>query len=112
MRWLYYLSPSGSDLQEGTAPQKAWQTISRVNKASLQPGDSVLLEGGSIDDAARLGTLRAYGLLPSSPLAGKGLDLQRLFQVAPSVCDFHGTPLRPGMKFSLGAIQDLPRRRE
>ena len=31
-------------------------------------------------DAARLGTLRAYDLRPSSPLAGKGLDLQRLFQ--------------------------------
>ena len=63
--------------------------------------------GGSIDDAARLGTLRAYDLLPSSPLAGKGLDLQRLFQVAPGPCDFHGTPLQPGMKFNLGASQDL-----
>ena len=42
----YYLSPSGSDRQEGTSPQKAWQTISRANKAPLQPGDSVLLEGG------------------------------------------------------------------
>ena len=43
----YYLSASGSDRQEGTSPQKAWQTISRANKAPLQPGDSVLLEGGS-----------------------------------------------------------------
>ena len=42
----YYLSPGGSDRQEGTSPQKAWQTISRANKAPLQPGDSVLLEGG------------------------------------------------------------------
>ncbi len=42
----YYLSPGGADRQEGTSPQKAWQTISRANKASLQPGDNVLLEGG------------------------------------------------------------------
>ena len=47
-----------------------------------------------------------------SPLAGKGLDLQRLFRIAPGPCDFHGTPLQPGMKFSLGASQDLPRRLE
>jgi hypothetical protein len=68
--------------------------------------------GGSIDDAARLETLRAYDLLPSSPLLGKGLDLQKLFKVGPGRCDFHGTPLQPGMKFSLGASQDLPRRQE
>ena len=42
----YYLSPGGSDRQEGTSPQKAWQTISRANRAPLQPGNSVLLEGG------------------------------------------------------------------
>ena len=34
----YYLSPSGSDRQEGTSPQKAWQTISRANKASAPAG--------------------------------------------------------------------------
>jgi hypothetical protein len=63
--------------------------------------------GSSIDDAARLGALRAYDLLPSSPLAGKGLDLQRLFRIAPGQCDFHGIPLQPRMKFSPGANQDL-----
>ena len=64
--------------------------------------------GGSIDDAAHLGTLRAYDLLASSPLIGKGLDLQRLFRIAPGPCDFHGTPLQPGMKFNLGANQKPP----
>ena len=43
--------------------------------------------------------------MPSSPLAGKGLNLQGLFKIAPGPCDFHGTPLRQGMKFSLGASQ-------
>ena len=68
--------------------------------------------GGNIDDATRLGTLRANDLLPSSPVAGKGLVLQRLFQVAPGPCDFHGTPVQPGMKFDLGASQNLVRRQE
>ena len=36
--------------------------------------------GGSIDDAARLGTLRAYDLLPSSPLVGQGLGLAGALQ--------------------------------
>jgi len=68
--------------------------------------------GGSIDDAARLGTLRAYDLLPSSALIGKGFDLKRLFRIAPGQCDFHGTPLQPGMKFDLGASHNLPRPKE
>lgn len=41
-----YVSPAGSDESDGTSPNKAWQTIRRVNKASLLPGDSVLFEGG------------------------------------------------------------------
>jgi hypothetical protein len=64
--------------------------------------------GNSIDDAARLGTLRAYDLLPCSALVGKGLDLQRLFKITPGLCDFHGRPFQPEMKFSLGASQGLP----
>jgi len=61
--------------------------------------------GGDIDDAARLKTLDAYNLLPSSPLIGKGLDLQGLFKIPPGPCDFHGTPFRPGVRFDLGSAQ-------
>lgn len=61
--------------------------------------------GGDLDDAARWKTLDAYNLLPSSPLIGKGLDLQGLFKISPGLCDFHGTPFRPGVRFDLGAVQ-------
>ena len=52
--------------------------------------------GGNIDNPAKLASLIAYDLLPSSPLLGKGLDLEKLFTIAPGPCDFRGTPLRPG----------------
>src|SRR5947209_7993197 len=42
----YYVSPSGSDSNSGTSPQSAWQTVGRVNRAHLNPGDGVLFEGG------------------------------------------------------------------
>src|ERR1700733_11569483 len=41
----YYVSPSGSDSNSGSA-SAPWQTIARVNRASLQPGDTVLFQGG------------------------------------------------------------------
>jgi hypothetical protein len=43
----YYVSPAGSDNASGASPSSAWQTIARVNAASLQPGDTVLFQGGS-----------------------------------------------------------------
>lgn len=42
----YYVSPSGDDARAGTSPHAAWQTLARVNNTKLQPGDTVLLEGG------------------------------------------------------------------
>lgn len=42
----YYVSPAGSDASDGTASNKAWQTIERANRASLRPGDRLLFEGG------------------------------------------------------------------
>lgn len=38
----YYLSNQGNDKNKGTSPNSSWQTIERLNEASLQPGDSVL----------------------------------------------------------------------
>jgi hypothetical protein len=33
----YYVSPSGSDSNSGLAPDQAWRTVSRVNRADLNP---------------------------------------------------------------------------
>jgi len=76
----------GSDLNPGTSPSAPWLTVSRVNAASLQPGDSVLFErtctwreqltppaGGSPTASITFGAYGA-GALPvlngSSPVTG------------------------------------------
>ncbi len=43
----YYVSPTGNDNNSGTSPSQAWQTVNRVNHASLSPGDGVLFEAGA-----------------------------------------------------------------
>lgn len=42
----YYITPAGSDANDGTTPNQAWQTIERAHKATLRPGDRILFEGG------------------------------------------------------------------
>lgn len=42
----FYVSPSGSDSAAGDAAHP-WRTVGHVNGASLQPGDTVLFQGGS-----------------------------------------------------------------
>jgi hypothetical protein len=42
----YYVSPAGDDTRVGTSPGTAWHTLAKVNNTNLQPGDSILLEGG------------------------------------------------------------------
>src|SRR4051794_36938480 len=42
----YYVAANGSDRHAGTTPARAWQTIARVNRAPLKPGDRVLFRGG------------------------------------------------------------------
>ncbi len=44
----YYLSSSGNDAHDGLSIQTAWRTIQRMNKQQFKPGDSILLEGGSV----------------------------------------------------------------
>ena len=43
----YYVSPSGSDSASGLASSSAWRTVGKVSNASLQPGDTVLFQGGA-----------------------------------------------------------------
>jgi len=42
----YYVSANGSDSRSGTITSP-WQTITRVNQGTYQPGDRILFEGGS-----------------------------------------------------------------
>jgi hypothetical protein len=43
----FYVSAAGSDRAGGRTPDHAWRTIARVNRARLQPGDTVLFEAGA-----------------------------------------------------------------
>jgi hypothetical protein len=50
---IYYVSPEGSDAASGTSPGEAWQSVTQVNRAHLEPGDEVLFQGGAtFTDAA------------------------------------------------------------
>jgi parallel beta-helix repeat protein len=42
----YYISNDGNDSNSGTDASSAWQTINRLNSASLSPGDNVLFRRG------------------------------------------------------------------
>lgn len=44
----YYVSHSGKDGNTGTSPALAWATIDKLNTTYFQPGDTILLEGGSL----------------------------------------------------------------
>lgn len=45
----YYVDvQDGRDTFSGMSPQEAWQTVSRVNRASLQPGDTVRFRCGQM----------------------------------------------------------------
>ena len=43
---IYYVSPAGSDDNEGTSPESPWQTIDKLNSTDFSPGTSILFEGG------------------------------------------------------------------
>ena len=42
----YYVRAGGNDARAGTSVAQAWRTVSRVNRAALKPGDTVLFAGG------------------------------------------------------------------
>ena len=46
MATTYYVSPQGSDANNGQSPQKAWATLAKANATTFQPGDRLLFEGG------------------------------------------------------------------
>lgn len=45
----YYVdSANGSDQNPGTAPDKAWKTLDKVNSVTFQPGDALLFKAGGV----------------------------------------------------------------
>jgi hypothetical protein len=42
----FYVSPTGSDSNDGLTTGTAWQTLTKVNAATLAPGTTVLFQGG------------------------------------------------------------------
>ncbi len=46
---VYYISSThGNNSQDGTSEKTAWETLDKLKKVKLQPGDQVLLERGSV----------------------------------------------------------------
>lgn len=43
----YYVGPAGDDAAAGTSPGDAWRTLARAERVGLQPGDRLLLAGGT-----------------------------------------------------------------
>lgn len=80
----YYVdSNAGSDAAPGTAPEKPWKSITRVNRQKLQPGDAVRFRRGqswsgttlapaSDGTADRPITFAAYGKGALPELVGRG----------------------------------------
>lgn len=65
---VYYVSPSGNDANNGTSAASAWQTIAKVNSATLSAGTQVLFEGGQtftgnlvVSASGTSGSLIEYG---------------------------------------------------
>ena len=61
----YVSSENGSDSNGGKSESQAFQTLDKINEITLQPGDRVLLENGSVFEDQYLhikgsGTEKAY----------------------------------------------------
>ncbi len=61
----YYVSPAGSDTNNGLSPNTAWKSLAKVNHSVFLPGDSILLQGG----ATFSGTLRFNSTSSGTPTA-------------------------------------------
>jgi len=61
--------------------------------------------GESMEGARPLSDLRAYRLLPASPLIDFGLDLAAQFGVDAGVQDYWGMPIPQGKGFDIGASE-------
>ena len=83
----FYVSPSGSDQNDGRTPATAWQTALKVDWASFQPGDHILFAGGQtfagpiyfgaddVGTAAEPITVTSYGSGRATIKAGTSVGL-------------------------------------
>ncbi len=79
----YYVDCNGGDSNNGTSTSTPWQTISRVNKSSFLPGDSVLFKAEctwreqlTVPSSGTAGnpiTFGAYGTGPAPIISGADL---------------------------------------
>jgi hypothetical protein len=60
---VYYVDSSGSDLNDGRSPSKAWRSLLKVSSSAFQPGDQILLKRGQ--------EWRADLTVPSSGAVGR-----------------------------------------
>ncbi len=71
---------------------------SRVDPKLCAPG-----QGGTITDPLQLPAITAYRLQSGSPLASSGLDLARLFNLAPGTHDFFAQPFSSALPVGAAA---------
>ncbi|NNV54493.1 right-handed parallel beta-helix repeat-containing protein [Limnovirga soli] len=44
----YFISAAGNDNNDGLTPQHSWRSLGKINSMQFTPGDTVLLEGGTV----------------------------------------------------------------
>jgi hypothetical protein len=44
----YYVDMDGDDRNDGLSPEKAWQTVNKVNKSNFKPGDIIRFKRGGV----------------------------------------------------------------
>ncbi len=49
---IYYVSPTGSDSNNGTSPATPWGSVTKVDDSYFQPGDQILFQYGSTWNAS------------------------------------------------------------
>ena len=118
----FYMSANGSDNNDGTTPETAWRSISRLNEAELVRGDMVLFERGGVwrgELISKAGvTYAAYGAgekpkLYGSPENGAGADKWELVNAEKNIWKYcHDLPdvglivFNHGEKHSTKALPD------
>ena len=106
-----YWSSDGTFSVDGHSTLKAWasatgQEMVAGKLAGLFADPQLASQAGTVIKITDLGTrspLKAYTLLPQSPLIDRGLDLKTLFAIDPGSRDFFGNVLPGGSGLDIGA---------
>jgi hypothetical protein len=117
----YYVSPTGSDTNNGTSPSTPWQTIARVNQQVYGPGDSINFQGnasysGSLlfgaqdaGTAANPITVTSYGTGTATIQAGTGVGIlvQDTGGFTISNLDITGSGISTNLDYGIHVLDDL-----